>query len=298
MTAILMAAENLPAHVPSAGTEFIARTERFLADVEWLSGVKLVLHDRGGLTQWRWDLARYRHTCAYCQAVKRLPDGERRCHQSDVVEALEIARRERKPFFRRCYAGVSEVIVPVCRGVEVVALVFCGQMFRRAQDGLKEVSASIRSAMPIASEKRLWAVARVVDAYFRSNALLVDNLTDLERASQYAPRRLLDALHWLEQRLHENISVAEAARQAGYSISHFEHIFKRHMGVSLGEWRRMRRLRMAKHLLIATGLKAREIAAQVGYDDPAYFHRIFKQAEGMSPLAYRRAGRRIGHKAE
>jgi AraC-like DNA-binding protein len=43
----------------------------------------------------------------------------------------------------------------------------------------------------------------------------------------------------------------------------------------------------AKRLLVHTTLSAKEISYQLGYDDPAYFTRIFALKTGESPTAYR-----------
>lgn len=44
----------------------------------------------------------------------------------------------------------------------------------------------------------------------------------------------------------------------------------------------------AKRLLLYSELSIKEIAYQLGYDDPAYFNRIFSQKAEMSPAAFRK----------
>jgi AraC-like DNA-binding protein len=43
----------------------------------------------------------------------------------------------------------------------------------------------------------------------------------------------------------------------------------------------------AKQLLVATMHTITDIALEVGYSDPSYFIRIFKQTEGVTPGRYR-----------
>jgi len=45
----------------------------------------------------------------------------------------------------------------------------------------------------------------------------------------------------------------------------------------------------AKRLLLFTGLSMKEIAHKLGYDDPAYFSRIFTQKTGATPAAFKRS---------
>ena len=277
-------------------SDFIKEAGQFMEKLDEVSGVQLAFHDYAFLSQRRWPSSRYQHSCAYCQAVKRTPEGKRLCHHTDVVEAAAEARRIRRPFLRHCHAGVSEVIVPVLNGSELVAVIFVGQVFSRPNAGLTAIPATARKRVPVVHPKRLMAIATLVDLFFRTNRVIVESLTDLNRPSQFGPRKLMETLNWLQPQLCSNISVTQAARHAGISVSHFEHLFKLHMGVSLSEWRRLQRLRSAKHLLTETNLKVREIAAQVGYHDAAYFHRLFKQAEGISPQAFRKAIQAISDK--
>jgi AraC-like DNA-binding protein len=40
-------------------------------------------------------------------------------------------------------------------------------------------------------------------------------------------------------------------------------------------------------LLFNTGVKIKDVAKEIGYDDPYYFSRLFKKLMGMSPEQYR-----------
>jgi hypothetical protein len=48
-------------------------------------------------------------------------------------------------------------------------------------------------------------------------------------------------------------------------------------------------MQAACHLLDTTALSVKEVAAELGYEDPYYFSRIFQKTLGCSPLAYRRS---------
>ena len=47
------------------------------------------------------------------------------------------------------------------------------------------------------------------------------------------------------------------------------------------------RLNRAKDLLAATELPVAAVARRVGYDDPAYFSRLFARRVGMAPVRFR-----------
>ena len=44
----------------------------------------------------------------------------------------------------------------------------------------------------------------------------------------------------------------------------------------------------AKELLISTNCKLYEISDKVGYQDPKYFSKVFREVTGMLPAEYRR----------
>jgi AraC-like DNA-binding protein len=47
------------------------------------------------------------------------------------------------------------------------------------------------------------------------------------------------------------------------------------------------RMKQAKHLLKTENLPVEEIAFMIGYDDPSYFARVFKNETGRTPSQYR-----------
>ena len=53
------------------------------------------------------------------------------------------------------------------------------------------------------------------------------------------------------------------------------------------------RLGRAKELLAATELPVAAVARRVGYDDPAYFSRLFTRRVGMAPVRFRAQQSRV-----
>ena len=65
----------------------------------------------------------------------------------------------------------------------------------------------------------------------------------------------------------------------------------RKTGRTVGAWIIERRMAEARRLLVATDLAVEEVGRQVGYRDGGYFVRHFRRAHGVTPRAWRRAGR-------
>jgi len=82
-------------------------------------------------------------------------------------------------------------------------------------------------------------------------------------------------------------NVAEIAAAARMTPNHFSALFKRHTGRTFSDFVTKRRIAMAKRLLGDFTLNVAEIATKVGFDDPGYFARRFRQIEGCSPREWR-----------
>lgn len=96
-----------------------------------------------------------------------------------------------------------------------------------------------------------------------------------------------NALAHCRANLHRRLRVAEVAQAVGYSASRLSHLFSAYVGQSIGDYVRSMRLAAARELLVTTDLTVSQVAARVGYDDPAHFSRAFSRAQRISPRAFR-----------
>jgi len=77
------------------------------------------------------------------------------------------------------------------------------------------------------------------------------------------------------------------ARHACLSRSRFSVLYRTFFGTSPLQDILDMRLQRASWLLTHTGRSIKSIGEEIGYDDPAYFCRIFKKKQGVAPSAYR-----------
>lgn len=107
-------------------------------------------------------------------------------------------------------------------------------------------------------------------------------------ASGPLDNRVRRAMHIMETRYAEKLSLNEMAREAGLSLSRLSHLFRAETGVTVQAYLEAIRMRRAADLLRRTGFPVKQVAAALGYESPFYFSRRFALATGQSPLAYRR----------
>jgi transcriptional regulator GlxA family with amidase domain len=99
--------------------------------------------------------------------------------------------------------------------------------------------------------------------------------------------RIRAAQEWLFQHFTETIRIESLADHAGMSPRTFTRRFKLATGETpLGYLHRLR-INAARHLLEDDLKTIRDIALAVGYDDVAYFRRLFRRYAGASPRDYR-----------
>lgn len=100
--------------------------------------------------------------------------------------------------------------------------------------------------------------------------------------------QLEDALLYINDNYSSpELSLQQVCQHVFLSLSYFSSLFKQHTGDTFVEYLTRLRLEKAKQLLVATQLKAYDVAERVGYADPQYFSVIFKRHIGMTPKDYR-----------
>jgi len=142
---------------------------------------------------------------------------------------------------------------------------------------------------------------------------LIGRLAGIEEAVQVAKLNLIDWHHvgqqpfarlarsgqvedavigrcqaWTADNYAMDAPVAAMVQLSGLPERSLQRRFKRATGMTPLEYVHTLRLEEAKHLLETTGQPVEAVAAQVGYDDAAFFARLFRRKVNLSPPQYRR----------
>jgi AraC-like DNA-binding protein len=111
-------------------------------------------------------------------------------------------------------------------------------------------------------------------------------LTD-EQLPQHTSILVKQALAYIHQHYQQTLSRQDVAGHVRVSERYLSQIFNDELGISLWEYLCRYRVMHAKVLLRTTSESVTNVAMQVGFDDPAYFSRVFRKETGRSPRAYR-----------
>ena len=86
----------------------------------------------------------------------------------------------------------------------------------------------------------------------------------------------------------QGITLEEISDKLNVTPEYLGTQFKKEVGESFSIYIKKYRINKAKKLLLSTSLKLYQISERVGYSDPKYFSKVFKESTNYLPLEYRK----------
>lgn len=229
-----------------------------------------------------------------CQAQSRLLGN--RCRSSGCFSGL-------------CYAGFSELVIPVKYEGRLIAAVCAGGFEldeAESRQRLERVALAHRidrsaleahyrdsmtasapdlvtfqaSAGILADFCRMYYAALAGAGVIDPNAALVGDSTQLNL--------LTNVVEFVHMHFDQDIRLHDVAAFCGCSESYVSHLFNRHMHVNLSRFVNQVRVKHAQRLL-AEGADVIRAALASGFSDPNYFSSVFRRVTGMTPTGYARS---------
>lgn len=131
-------------------------------------------------------------------------------------------------------------------------------------------------------------------ALYKLFALLTESNTtedpsDKKQQYDYSSQSYLDhARQFIHFNFEKNIQIPDIANYVGITRSYLFQIFKQNLNMSPKDYLLYYRMEHAKYLLETTDEPIKEIASEVGYNDPLAFSKMFSNLVGISPSEYRK----------
>ena len=249
---------------------------------------RLCLHDYigrfGGC-----GLPRY-HLNPYCTELKkRQGEAERTCVAFDHHSILKRHGNSSEPFFKYCPYGYLEAVFPVMMDGKVCGVLFAGP-FRGSPpvvpDAFRE---NVRLDNSVKRHPPELALGRRSDL-LAFGALLAERLaacithpwpgggTRKELIEQFITRNCGKS----------RTGLPDLADFIGLSPARTSELVRKTFGEGFVALLTRERLRMARQLLEYSAFTIESVAAHCGFNDSAYFHRVFQRYCGETPAEYRR----------
>ena len=142
---------------------------------------------------------------------------------------------------------------------------------------LHNISSEKERALSLRMESR--GIVLFLLSRFLYHAQLKDQATDerVQRAVSYIFLHLSDPA----------VDVETLAHEACLSVNQFIRTFRKQTGMTPLKFLTNKRIEKAQLLLLERNMSNKDLAYAVGYEDPAYFCRVFSNIVGVSPQQYK-----------
>ena len=242
-----------------------------------------------------------RHENEFCEMVSQTEAGCAACLKTQQA-ALKKLGKKLAPHVVSCFAGLSEVAVPVVIGGQHIATLLSAQVFRRPQT--KEDFS--RLAAKLIGWGLQTNLARAEEAYFHTRVVTEEQFRAMVRLltlfahhlAEFGSRCIIAARHdepapvtrakdYVKANSADHVTMRGAAEYVHLSAFYFCKMFKKATGMTFTEYVSRVRIEKAKNLLANPHARVSEVAFASGFQSIPHFNRVFRKYAGMAPRQYR-----------
>ena len=241
------------------------------------------------------------HENPFCAFVSRTEGGCAACLKAQQ-EAMKKLGKKLAPCQVQCFAGLTEVAVPVVIGGQHIATLLSAQVFRRLQT--KEDFARLTSKLVE------WGLHtdlhQVEEAYFHTRVVTEEQFRAMVRLltlfahhlAEFGNRCIVSARHgepvpvarakeFVKIHSTDHVTMRGTAEHVHLSAFYFCKMFKRATGMTFTEYVSRVRIEKAKNLLLNPHARVSEVAFASGFQSIPHFNRVFRKYTAMAPREYR-----------
>lgn len=240
--------------------------------------------------------------CEFCRFMTQTVTGSAACQaMRTALEGRSISAQT--PQEGSCFAGLSELVIPIIRHGHHVGSIWTEQVFRRTPNErdfrfaisvvngeiLRIGEEAVRTAYfsrPVISPERMNAIAELLRDYARQIAHPAHYLAD--GAERNDPPAVTRAKYFIGENIGDQFTLRDIVQHAHMSRFHFCRVFKKTTGMTVREYVMQLRLKHAEQLLEDQALRITEIAEKSGFGSLSRFNHLFKQKFGVSPTEHRK----------
>jgi len=228
---------------------------------------------------------------AFCLLIQKKLRYRYRCCRQDKL-MCERCERQDETIVYHCYAGLSEIVVPIKIEEKLIGYGMLGQ-FRTGQ-GLPETIIQDWVKAGFASEElrevyqtQPFYDKTAMDNMLRLFSMLITFIVTREYVRIRRPGVTEQVIHWVDEHIAEPLSLDDAAATVKCSRSTVSHVIKRQLGMNFKKVCILKKIQRFESLIaVDPALSIQEAAALVGYEDPFYFSRLYKKVRLASPSSY------------
>jgi AraC-like DNA-binding protein len=237
----------------------------------------------------------------FCSLITRTAAGCEACLESER-RAQRSAGKKRIAQQISCFAGLTDIVVPVLVDGRHVATLMSGQVFRRPpterdfQMVMKMLQAGADADWEQKTRKAYFETPVITPDRFEAMVHLLNvfaqYLADYANrhaisASADEPKPVAHAKQFVLAHAEEPITLAQVVRHVNVDRFYFCRLFKKATNMTLTEYVARVRVEKAKTLLSNPSLRISEIVFAAGFGSIPQFNSVFKRIAGMPATEYR-----------
>ena len=211
-----------------------------------------------------------------------------------------------------CFAGLTDLAVPVVIGGEHRATLLSGQCFRRqpterdfklvlkmlgpggGADGEQKLRQAYFATLVVTAE-RFEAILQMLAVFGQYLAEQVSR--QAIACTEHEPEAVASAKQFVQSHAEEPITLEQVVSHVHVSRFYFCKLFKKATGMTLTEYVARVRIEKAKTLLSDPSLRISEVVFASGFGSIPQFNSVFKQHVGMPPTEFRASLRSVSRSA-
>ncbi len=106
--------------------------------------------------------------------------------------------------------------------------------------------------------------------------------------TSHPDEEIIEVQQWMKSNTDQNFNIERLSQMANMSIRNFSRRFKNAVGKSALSYSIDLKMQVARELLKETNLTQQSISEKIGFKESAYFSRLFRQKNDLTPTAYRK----------
>ncbi len=234
----------------------------------------------------------------FCSLIHRAEGASNICKASDI-QHLTKAKETLLPAVYTCPYGITEAIIPIIRGEEIIAYIISTMGINADKSTDAEIISSAESFSKKFSRTKLSSSVITLnhlseaelDSYLTMLRLLSEHISNDESLffSNESIGKLVKS--YVKNNLSAKLTLNDISRNLHCSTVTLTEHFKNEFGITIMEYVTKKRMQLSEKLLITTDLPLREVSSLSGFADVEYFSRTFKRFHGASPAAWRKQER-------
>lgn len=263
---------------------------------EQLFQCHISLHDYTGFMKKNMRRLNYIHLNNFCAIQKKYHEKACKNFDRNAVEN-ELFNRQ-KPIFKRCHAGVVELVLPVFIKEKLYGAMFVGPFNITEKD--RNILHIIAKPVARAAASKLRATPDIIPEFDIEKIkamkcfaeLIVKNLERYVSCLNTTEPNSLDRRErikiFIDNNFTKKILLDDLARHMMLSVPRISQLLKKYFDKGISTLVMEAKIRHAEKLLSNSFLTVEVIGYSCGFSSPSYFFRAFRKTHDCTPCEFRK----------